>query len=302
MQYNVLSLFDGISCMQEAMYRAEVNISVYYASEVDRYAKKIANKNFPQMVNVGDIKKLDNEFLEVIAPDILVGGSPCQSFSFAGAMKGACTKGSIEVTSLAQYLKLKKDGFAFEGQSYLVWEYMRILNITKPKWFFLENVVMLKKWEEVITKAIGVSPHKVNSSDFSAQNRCRLYWTNIPFSDDYVPNKLVIKDILEPNAEFHSNYPKWMFSKWGEKTKLDNFFHIGRKASTLSATMAKGNKSTYCVNDKKEIHKYTVGECEVLQTLPVGFTSGVSNTQRYKTIGNGMTVEVLVNFLKNIPK
>ena len=111
--------------------------------------------------------------------DLCIGGSPCQSFSFAGKRKGMSTKCETEILTLEHYLELKNEGYEFEGQSYLFWEYMRLLNEVKPKYFLLENVIMGEKWEKVLSKAIGVNPIEINSALVSAQNRRRLYWTNI---------------------------------------------------------------------------------------------------------------------------
>ena len=135
---NVLSLFDGISCGRLALERAGIPIEKYYASEICDYSIKIAKKNFPQIIEVGDVRDVKGENFENI--DIVIGGSPCQSFSFAGKMDGMATKDEkIDITSLEQYLDLKNKGFEFEGYSYLFWEYVRILKEVKPKYFLLEN-------------------------------------------------------------------------------------------------------------------------------------------------------------------
>ena len=111
--------------------------------------------------------------------DLCIGGSPCQSFSFAGKRKGMSTKCETEILTLEHYLELKNEGYEFEGQSYLFWEFMRLLNEVKPKYFLLENVIMGERWEKVLSKAIGVNPIEINSALVSAQHRRRLYWTHI---------------------------------------------------------------------------------------------------------------------------
>ena len=176
---NVLSLFDGISCGRLALERAGIPIEKYYASEICDYSIKIAKKNFPEIIEIGDVRNVEGENFKNI--DIVIGGSPCQSFSFAGKMDGMATKDEkIDITSLEQYLDLKNKGFEFEGYSYLFWEYVRILKEVKPKYFLLENVKMAEKWKNVITDALGVEPIMINSELVSAQSRERLYWTNIP--------------------------------------------------------------------------------------------------------------------------
>lgn len=178
---NVLSLFDGMSCGQQALERASIKVDNYYASEIDKHAISITQKNYPNTIQLGSVVNVDVHTLDKI--DLLIGGSPCQSFSFAGKRKGMSTKDEIEILSMDQYLELKEQNFEFEGQSYLFWEYMRILTdlrkINPDIKFLLENVMMGEKWEKVLSRAIGVNPIEINSSLVSAQNRRRLYWTNI---------------------------------------------------------------------------------------------------------------------------
>jgi len=174
---NVLSLFDGMSCGQQALVRAGIKYDKYFASEIDKYAIKVTMANFPETIQLGSVTDVDGYSLPKI--DLLIGGSPCQSFSFAGKRKGMSTKDSQEILTLEHYLELKKEQYEFEGQSYLFWEYMRLIKETNPTYFLLENVKMTKKWENVLTNAIGIEPIMINSALVSAQNRKRLYWTNI---------------------------------------------------------------------------------------------------------------------------
>ena len=150
---NVLSLFDGVSCGQLALQRAGVEVENYFASEIDKHAISVTQHHFPNTVQLGSVVGLDTSTLPKI--DLLIGGSPCQSFSRSG------------------------DNTGFDGKSGLFWEYIRILNELKPTYFLLENVVMKKEWENIITEAIGVEPVMIDSKFFSAQKRQRLYWTNI---------------------------------------------------------------------------------------------------------------------------
>lgn len=208
---NVLSLFDGMSCGQQALERIGIKVDNYYASEIDKFAIKVTMENYPNTIQLGSVVNVDGDKLPKI--DLLIGGSPCQSFSFAGKRKGMATKDEQEILTLDHYLQLKSEGYEFEGQSYLFWEYMRLLNETKPKYFLLENVMMGEKWEKVLSKAIGVNPIKINSSLVSAQNRERLYWTNIGmvpgglFGDltsiieQPLDKKIFLKDILENDVD-----------------------------------------------------------------------------------------------------
>ena len=174
---NILSLFDGMSCGQQALERAGFKVDNYFASEIDKYAIQVTMANYPNTIQLGSVVNVDGYSLPKI--DLLIGGSPCQSFSFAGKRKGMATKCETEILTLEHYLELKEQGFEFEGQSYLFWEFMRLLNECKPKYFLLENVEMGEKWEKVLSKAIGVNGIHINSSLVSAQNRKRIYWTNI---------------------------------------------------------------------------------------------------------------------------
>jgi DNA (cytosine-5)-methyltransferase 3A len=205
----VLSLFDGCSGGQLALNRLGINVEKYYASEIDKFAISVTKHNFPNTIHIGSVVDVDIDKLPKI--DLLVGGSPCQGFSFAGKRLGSTTKCSIEVVQLEQYLELKKEKFEFEGQSYLFWEYMRVLRDLQRKnpkiKFLLENVMMTQKWQSMFDEAIGVSPIMINSSLVSAQNRRRLYWTNIQVDGQPNDKGIFLKDILEDtdisNYEFN---------------------------------------------------------------------------------------------------
>jgi DNA (cytosine-5)-methyltransferase 3A len=213
---NVLSLFDGISCGRLALQRANIKVNNYYSSEINKHAITISKKNFPENIHLGSVIDLDTSILPKI--DLLIGGSPCQSFSMVGKRNGMTTTCDIEVTTLSQYLELKREGFKFEGQSYLFWEYVRIYKELKPTYFFLENVNMVDKWKNIISKELNVDPLDINSSLFSAQSRRRLYWTNIGHyenplfgnleSNIIIPKDkgILLKDILELYKDVNEKY------------------------------------------------------------------------------------------------
>lgn len=201
---NVLSLFDGMSGGQIALTELDIPIDKYYASEIDKYAMQFTIQNFPDTIQVGDVRELDINKLDKI--DLLIGGSQCQSLSMAGKRKGLSTKEGIEIFDLEMYLELKENGFEFEGQSYLFWEYIRIYNDLlergdNPK-FFLENVEMGKKWESVFNDILGRKGIHINSALVSAQNRRRIYWTDI---HDDIPQPedrgILLRDILEEEVD-----------------------------------------------------------------------------------------------------
>jgi len=208
---NVLSLFDGCSGGQQALEMSNIKVDNYFACEIDKYAIQVTQKNYPKTNQLGDVRNVSAKDLPKIY--LLIGGSPCQSFSFAGKRNGMTTKDNIEIYSLNHYMELKSQNFEFEGQSYLFWEYIRILKEVKPKYFLLENVEMVEKWEKVLSKAIGVNGIHINSALLTAQNRKRIYWTNIGleptglFGDlestiQQPKNKgLLLKDILETEVD-----------------------------------------------------------------------------------------------------
>jgi len=169
----ILSLFDGISCARVALDRVGIPVEAYYASEIDKYATQVSEKNYPEICRVGSVVGLDFIFGEV---DLLIGGSPCQDLSIA-----------------------KKDRKGLDGErSGLFWEYVRILQEVKPKYFILENVAsMPKEAKAIITESLGVEPIMINAALVSAQNRKRLFWTNIPNVTLPEDRGIFLKDILE---------------------------------------------------------------------------------------------------------
>lgn len=297
---NVLSLFDGISCGQIALNKVGIEYDNYFASEIDKYAIQITKKNYPNTIQLGNITELKTENLPNI--DLLFGGSPCQSLTFAGKRNGMTTIDKIDVVTLNQYLDLKNNGFYFDGESYLFWEYIRVLNDIKPKYFLLENVKMEKKWKDLITSIIGVEPILINSNLFSAQNRQRYYWTNIPLNELPKENSLVLKDIIEP-----TNYDNYHLSYTHHQAFLKNYkwkhCEITEKSKPLLATYYKQPPHCPyipCEDSSSKFRRLLPIECERLQTVPDNYTIGVSDTQRYKMIGNGWTVDVIAHIFSSL--
>tara|TARA_R100000995_G_scaffold79928_2_gene51323 strand:- start:3649 stop:4566 length:918 start_codon:yes stop_codon:yes gene_type:complete len=299
----VLSAFDGMSCIQIALRQLGIPIEQYLASEIDKYPIQITQKNYPDTIQLGDITEVFAKDLPPI--DILVGGSPCQGFSFAG------------------------DQLAFDDpRSALFFEFVRLLKECKPKYFLLENVRMKKEFLDVITEQLGVEPVFINSSLVSAQNRQRYYWTNIEGIEQPEDRGLVLKDILEDGFTdrdkshcldanyFKGGNLKSYFEKHRRQLVFDKPIQVGTadikgfdiikrvyspdgKSPTLT-TMQGGHRQPKVAEDETRWRKLTPLECERLQTVPDGYTEGVSNTQRYKMLGNGMTVEVIKHIFKNI--
>ena len=247
----VWSLFDGMACCHIALKELGIPIESYISSEVDKAAIATEIRNFPDMIQVGDVTKID--VADLVAkygvPDLLTAGSPCQSFSFSGKMKGMSTATGEEIYTLDRYLELKKEGFQFEGQSYLFWEFMRILTELREYnpnvLYFLENVKMLEKWERCLSHAVGIRGVHINSALVSAQSRQRIYWSNFrvkdlgsaslfDFSDDpfHLPDYetdipqpedrgIVINDILEDTADSKYYLRDEVVGKLMAKTDMD---------------------------------------------------------------------------------
>ena len=277
----ILSLFDGISCGQIAMQRANIPIEVYYASEIDKYAIQITQKNYPNTVQLGDVRELNAKNLQI---DLLIGGSPCQDLSIIKSKTRESLKGP---------------------KSSLFWQFVRILKETKPKYFLLENVAgMTEESKDIISSELGVNPVQIDSKYFSAQERPRLYWTNIPVNiKGLIENPLVLQDVLEPDVDekYFYNYPLINVDMTKQVCAIMDFknhqmhkrvFNPAFKMRTLTTCGGGGNtqKKVY-INGRAR--KLTPVEYERLQTVPDNYTDCVSNTRRYTALGNGWTVDVI---------
>jgi DNA-cytosine methyltransferase len=266
----VLSLFDGMSCGHQALERAGIELDTYYASEIDKYAIQVTMANYPDTIQLGSV--VDINALELPKIDLLLGGSPCQSFSFAGKRKGMSTKDEQEILTLEHYLQLKSEGYEFEGQSYLFWEYMRILQELRVKnpnvLFLLENVEMGAKWEKVLSNAIGVRGIHINSALVSAQNRKRIYWINWGMKpmglfgdmesiiEQPKDRGILLKDILESTVD-----EKYFLSEKGMKLlgdKIINKSVSNEKSMTIDGSYYKG-VGIRC-GDCRQIVKYDIDQ------------------------------------------
>lgn len=205
----VLSLFDGMGCAWIALKELGIRVDRGYSSEVDPYCIRQVSENFPDVHPLGDIRSLDVSGLGRI--DLVLGGSPCTDFSLCGRQRGMETVDKEKVLSLENYLRMKEDGVRFVGQSYLFWEYLRVLNdirkFNPDVKFLLENVPVGKVWRKVIDEAMGVRGIEIDSRFFSAQSRRRVYWTNIRTeSGDEIPRPvhdrgLTLRDVLDEEVE-----------------------------------------------------------------------------------------------------
>ena len=411
MGLKVLSLFDGMSCGQLALQRLGIEVDTYYASEIDKYAIQVTQANFPKTIQVGDVCELKAEDYQDV--DLILAGSPCQGFSFAGKQ------------------------LAFDDpRSALFFEFIRLLKEIKPKYFLLENVKMKQQFQDVITEQVSacypdfeggdlfgsqIKPILINSALLSAQNRQRLYWTNIPNIEQPEDKGIVLRDILEDTDSWEEDTPQYLKNNFHGEPRGNQVRHIDEsKAKTLTASMYKGQIQTWIKKDKvvsgawrarsvkdgkrvawketkpkqmlelrKDFKSNSIGsvqkdsvvvkdvveeerivvdkekrqlliaeatkkgytviedgdcfdinfphsktrrgrnmkykcnalttasqnfmrfenlswrkltplECERLQTVPDNYTNHVSNTQRYKMLGNGWTVEVIAHILNNM--
>ena len=269
---NVFSCFDGMGCARIALDRLGIPVNNYFAAEIDKYAIKIAKKNYPDIFHVGDITKIKDyfEFCQGNTPiDLMIGGSPCQGFSFAGKRLN---------------FNDPRSKLFFE----FVWFYYRL----KPKYFLLENVRMKQECQDIISKYLGVEPIAINSSLVSAQNRHRLYWTNLPFDKLPEDKGIMLKDILLNDATepMLSN----IYGGFGEKKPR---LHYG-KSVTIRTSGGGGHIPSVTIKDG--IRQLDPVEVERLQTVPDNYTEGVSYTQRFKMLGNGFTVDVICHLLRGL--
>lgn len=260
MGIKVFSAFDGISCGAVALGNAGIKIDRYIASEIDKYAINVSIRNHPKIEQRGSITELNN-------------------YRFANEIqKFDLFMGGSPCQDLSA---LKTMGFGLDGEkSRLLYDFVSLYKKTDCKYFLLENVVPAKKeWENQIDDIMGVKGVHINSDLFVPQNRPRVYWTNIPIED--LPKR------PDWNQTFYQ-YRRTYFRK-----------NMSGVCPCLTANMGTGGHNVPLHSENLK-DKLTPEECEALQGLPHGYTSGVSNARRYHGIGNGWTVNVLSHIFKGI--
>jgi len=287
MGINVLSLFDGISCGQIALKRAGIKVNKYFASEINEDAISITQRHYGNTIQLGDICKVKSADLPRI--DLVIGGSPCQGFSFAG-------------------LQLKFD----DPRSKLFFEYVRLLKeIGNPK-FLLENIKMTKESEDVFTEYLGVKPIMINSALVSAQKRRRLYWSNLSDINQPADKGIVFEDIIDYNnqdlqslalnkEEIERGKLKHQAKIWKSGYRMGNMKFpnsTDKKSQCLPKLTIRGARETNHIMDNSTIRLLSIRECERLQTLPVGYTDSVDDDIARALIGDAWTVDVIVHILK----
>lgn len=283
----VLSLFDGISCGMIALERAGIPVDKYVAFEIEPSAVKISQKNYPNIIHNGDVTK--DDFTKYQGFDLLIGGSPCQSLSIIQAHK-------------RQNLK---------GKSKLFFEFVRALETVKPRWFLFENVASMNdESRQVISELLGCEPVLIDSNCFVAQDRRRLYWTNIPFNEVKATEcSTSLRDIMQTDVpeKYFYNFPleevdmarkvcAHMAHKNLEMHK--RVYNPKYKVGCLTAVC--GGNQQRKVFDGGRARKLTPVEYERLQGLPDDYTCGVCDGQRYKAIGNGWTVDVIAHIFTGL--
>lgn len=313
---NVLSLFDGISCGMIALDKLGINVNNYFASEIDENAIKISKANYPNIKHIGDVTKITKDNIKNMPKiDLILGGSPCQGFSNNGK------------------------GLNFnDPRSKLFFDFVNILNWVrevnnKNVKFLLENVKMKKEWEDIITQYVKVKPIEINSKLLTAQNRPRLYWSNIDNIDIPKDAGIELINILDKNVKFDSiNHEGLKICKSISENSRNLIYRIDNEVRIKQATkqgyivanegdginlsfpcslsrrgrVIKGKSNcldtscNICVYIDNSIRRFTINELEKLQGLPIGYTNHVSDRNRIKAIGNGWTIDVIEHILRNL--
>lgn len=290
----VLSLFDGMSCGRIALERAGIQVTNYFASEIDKHAIKVSKANWNDVTHIGDVTKVSYKdgvlYTEVgefnVKIDLVIGGSPCQGFSMAGKQ------------------------LAFDDpRSMLYFKFEDILKQCNPKYFLLENVKMKKEFKDVISERLGVEPVAINSNLVSAQNRYRLYWTNIPNVTQPEDQGIFLKDVVTTESSRFTykthptidsgartkNYLQWDIKGGNRKCQSQRAYYLKGKSGTLDTV-----GQCKILLDDGRVRLLTQIECERLQTVPSMYTAIVGEGQAKRMLGNGWTVDVIAHIFKGI--
>lgn len=297
---NILSLFDGISCGQQALKEANIKVDNYYASEIESSSIAITQYNFPNTIQLGDITKITEEQLDSLGTiDMVIGGSPCQDLS-----------------------GYKTDGQGLEGtKSCLFYHYVRVLKHIQPKYFLLENVESMKaEWRDLISDILGVQPVMLDSSLITAQDRKRYYWCNFPV-DALKEARQTLNDIVVKASAIPEKY--WYnfdYTYNGDNNKIQctlnikgmdsirRVYNLNSTAPTLTCDGNGGHRVKKVYQDGR-CRKLLPLEYERLQGLPdhytqLGLINGkvitISDSKRYTAIGNGWTVPVITHIFNSI--
>lgn len=271
---NVLSLFDGMSCGQLALRKAGITYGNYYASEIDKFAIKITQKNFPSTIHLGDVVNWRSWDIPWASIELIFAGSPCQGFSFIGknlSFEDPRSKLFFVAVEILQHVKKYNPNVKF----------------------LVENVRMTAVNANVFTSMLQVQPYVVNSELVSAQLRERWYWFNWSVDNiDWPCKGPTVLEVLGTDELYVRSHGEMKRRTNGKTTCIDANYHKG---------MDNHGQRTFVLQDGA-YRKLDPEECELLQTVPLGYTAGVSNTQRYKMLGNGWTVDVVANLLKHLPR
>ncbi len=287
----ILSLFDGISCGQLALQRQGIHYDSYFSSEINKNQIQVTQDNFPNTIQLGDVTQVGGDLPPI---DLLIGGSPCQGFSSAG----------------------KRLNFN-DPRSKLFFEFIRLLNQINPRYFLLENVVMKKEFQDIISNHLGVEPILINSSLVSGQNRNRFYWTNIKFNLP-IDRNIKLKDILEKDFDYNkASITGRRLNQFGKREDYNKNIPITQCLEVRVENADKCNCLTTVDKDnvltplgigrhpdvfkrKLPFRYYSVIEYERLQTIPENYTKQVTKTQAKTLIGNGWTVELISHIFKHL--
>jgi len=284
---NVLSLFDGVSCGQVALNRLGIQYDNYFSSEIDKFAIKVTQHHFPKTIQLGDVQQIDSKTLPPI--DLLMGGSPCQGFSYAG----------------------KNLNFE-DPRSKLFFEFVRLLRELKPRFFLLENVKMKQEYIDIISDELGVKPVPMNSSLVSGQTRLRLYWTNIPFNipiNKHIHYHDILDDLNYRNiGSVRGRYVNESGQRLPAGSKTLQVMEVVNKLKTNCITTVQKNNvltnkpvGNYVLPNRKSYRYLTIAEMCRLQNLPDDYFNGViSKSQSVKCIGNGWTIDIITSILRGI--